>query len=194
MPQTRLQQFFFAAVTVLITVNAFLFYSIFVVNGSTLTEYASMASAQTITSVPQALSVLGGITMFGRTVPVWAVAIVEFCCALTLELLMGSPCSIRLALRAVPPQKNPSVLVETAVICTTVCIMCPAMSLIAAFMYFPYGMLPFDIQHVLIEWGRLVCLNLPFAFFGQLFFIQPAVRAIFRGVFLRNKIAYNAAQ
>lgn len=183
MPKTRAQQIFFAAITVLITVHAFVFYSIFIVNGDTLTEYASMVSPGDVVSVPEALAILGGITMFGRTFPVWGVVVIEFCCALTLELLMGAPCSVRLALRALPPQNAPGALVESAIICATVCIMCPAMSLIAAIFYFPYGTLPFDLTHFLIEWARLLCLNFPFALLTQLFFIQPAVRAIFRAVF-----------
>ena len=53
--------------------------------------------------------------------------------------------------------------------------MCPAMSFIAAFLYYPYYE-GFDIIRVLADWIKLMCYNFLFAFFTQLFFIQPFVR------------------
>ena len=79
-------------------------------------------------------------------------------------------------------------LVETAVICATVGIMCPAMSFLAAFLYYPYAA-GFHPVTLLANWLRLVCFNFPFAFFSQLFFIQPLVRTIFRRLFRRSLAA-----
>ena len=59
--------------------------------------------------------------------------LVEFIFAMLCELLVGSPYSMKLALKAVTPENNPPFLVETAIICCTVCIMCPLMSFIAVF-------------------------------------------------------------
>lgn len=67
------------------------------------------------------------------------------------------------------------VLFETAIICATVGLMCPAMSFIAAFLYYRYYE-GFDIIRVLADWIKLMCYNFPFAFFTQLFFIQPFIR------------------
>jgi hypothetical protein len=39
---------------------------------------------------------------------------------------------------------------------------------------------------LLANWLKLVCFNFPFAFFSQLFFIQPLVRAIFKVVFRKD--------
>ena len=36
---------------------------------------------------------------------------------------------------------------------------------------------------LLANWLKLVCCNFPFAFFSQLFFIQPLVRTLFRALF-----------
>ena len=38
---------------------------------------------------------------------------------------------------------------------------------------------------VLVQWLRLMCFNFPFAFFTQLFFIQPFVRTVFKLIFAR---------
>ena len=59
--------------------------------------------------------------------------------------------------------------------------MCPAMSLIAAALYYPYYQ-GFSIAALAAMWVKLVCVNFPFAFFSQLFFIQPLVRRVFRAL------------
>ena len=186
MPQNQRERFLFAALTVLITVHAYVFYSIFIINGDNLTEYAGLLVTNPVSTVGEAISVLGGITVFGQIVPVWGVVIIEFCCALTLEMVMGSPCSLRLAFKVFDPRKTHPVLMETAIICATVGLMCPAMSLIAAFLYFPYGTIPFNAVNLLINWAELLCVNFPFAFFTQLFFIQPLVRTLFKALVRRG--------
>ena len=39
---------------------------------------------------------------------------------------------------------------------------------------------------LLADWLKLVCFNFPFAFFTQLFFIQPTVRTIFKKIFAKD--------
>ena len=189
MPTTKGERFVFALITVLITVHAYVFYSIFICNGESLVEYASVVGARSVLTVPQAIEVLGGISVFGQIIPVWGIVLIEFCCAMTLELTMGSPCSVKLALKVFDPRTTHPVLVETAIICATVCLMCPAMSLIAAFLYFPYGTVPFTAVNLLVNWAELICVNLPFAFFTQLFFIQPCVRTVFSRLVRRRGAA-----
>lgn len=87
----------------------------------------------------------------------------------------------------IPRQTHP-VLFETAVICATVGLMCPTMSLIAALLYYPYYA-GFHVLTLLANWGKLVCFNFPFAFFSQLFFIQPLVRTLFRVLFRKDLLA-----
>ena len=53
------------------------------------------------------------------------------------------------------------------------------MSFLAAILYYPYYA-GFNVFTLLATWLRLVCFNFPFAFFTQLFFIQPLVRTLFR--------------
>ncbi|MGN1195930.1 MAG: hypothetical protein ACI4SB_10650 [Acutalibacteraceae bacterium] len=178
MPQTKAQRRIFAFITVLITVHAYVFYSLYVVNG------AALMSAGNSTGVLEAINNLGGVYMLGRNVPIWAVVLIEFVFAFTLECVMGSPCSFILASKVFDITKTNPVIFETAVICATVGLMCPAMSFIAAFLYYPYYA-GFSIVSLLASFMKLVCFNFPFAFFTQLFFIQPLVRTIFKNVVLR---------
>ncbi len=179
MPRNQFQRMVFAFITVVITVHAYVFYSLYVINGDTLMELNQT------TGVIAALNKQGGIYMFGTYLPIWACVLVEFCFAYLLENMVGSPASFKLACRVFNPAKNHPMIFETAIICATVGIMCPAMSLIAAFLYYPYYM-GFHIVTLLANWLKLICLNLPFAYFSQLFFIQPAVRVIFKAIFRRD--------
>lgn len=185
MPRNQFQRMVFAFLTVVVTVHAYVFYSLYVVNGSTL------MSATNTTNVLDAINTLGGVYMFGQYMPIWAVILVEFCFAYGLECLMGSPCSFKLASKVFDPKTTNPVLFETAIICATVGLMCPVMSFIAAWLYYPYYM-GFDFITLLANWVKLVCFNFPFAFFSQLFFIQPLIRKVFKLLF-RKDIANRAA-
>ena len=111
-------------------------------------------------------------SIFGRFLPIWAVVLTEFCLAYLLENVLGSPMSFRLACKIFNPRETHPMLFETTIICATVGLMCPAMSLIAAFLYYPYYA-GFHPATLLANWLKLICFNFPFAFFTQLFFIQP---------------------
>lgn len=187
MPQNQLQRTVFAFLTVVITVHAYVFYSLYVINGGTLMSVTGE------TSVISAINAQGGVYMFGKMFPIWAVILIEFCCAFVLENLIGSPCSFRLACRVFDPRKNHPMIFESAVICATVGIMCPAMSFLAAWFYYPYygG---FHILALLANWLKLMCYNLPFAYFTQMFFIQPFVRVVFKLLFHRQIRAREDAQ
>lgn len=76
---------------------------------------------------------------------------------------------------------------ESAIISATVALMCPAMSFIAAFLYYPYYA-GFHIWTLLANWIKLVCFNFPFALLSQLFFIQPLVRTVFKVIFVYRPI------
>lgn len=169
----------FAFLTVLVTVHAYVFYSLYVVNGGTFMEITGTDT------VLEAIRAMGGVSVCGTFLPIWAVVLIEFILAYSLEVLMGSPCSFKLAARVFNPAKTHSVLFETAIICATVGLMCPAMSFIAAWLYYPYYA-GFSIFTLLANWLRLVCFNFPFAFFTQLFFIQPLIRTVFKFLFRKD--------
>ena len=178
MPQTKAQRAIFALLTVLITVHAYVFYSLYVVNG------AALIVANNTTSVLAAIANQGGILLLGRMVPIWAVVLVEFVFAFSLEMLLGSPFSFKFACMNFDPAKTHPVLFETAIISATVGIMCPVMSFIAAILYYP-TYLGFNLITLLANFLKLVCFNFPFAWFSQLFFIQPLVRTVFKKFFVR---------
>jgi hypothetical protein len=179
MPRNQFQRMIFAFITVVITVNAYVFYSLYVVNGATLMEVNNAGS------VLEAIRLQGGVYMFGHMLPILAVILIEFCFAYALECLLGSPLSFKLACKVFDPAKNHPMIFETAIICATVAIMCPTMSFIAALMYYPYYS-GFNLLTCLANWLKLVCYNFPFAYFSQLFFIQPLVRTIFKVLFRKD--------
>jgi len=179
MPRNQFQRMVFAFITVVITVHAYVFYSLYVVNGNVLMQVNGT------NSVLAAINKQGGVYMCGMFLPIWACIIIEFCLAYLLENVMGSPLSFKLACRIFNPAKNHPMIFETTIICATVGLMCPAMSFIAAWLYYPYYA-GFNIFTLLANWLKLVCLNFPFAYFSQLFFIQPAVRVIFKALFRKD--------
>ncbi|MBR1845181.1 MAG: hypothetical protein IJ792_01120 [Oscillospiraceae bacterium] len=185
MPRNQFERMMFALLTVIITVHGYVFYSLYVVNGSVLMEINQA------NSVLQAIRSQGGVYMLGHYVPIWAVVLVEFCLAYGLEVAMGSPLSFKLASRCFDPRSTHPVLFETAIICATVGLMCPAMSFLAAILYYPYYA-GFHPETLLANWVKLVCFNFPFAFFSQLFFIQPLVRTLFKAIFVRASKAQSA--
>lgn len=180
MPKNQFERMVFAFLTVLVTVHAYVFFSLYVVNGNALMSVTGESS------VIGAISRQGGVYMFGGFFPIWAVVIVEFCFAYLLEIIIGSPCSFQLASKVFQPGEVHPMFFETAIICATVGLMCPAMSFIAAWLYYPYYM-GFHLITLLANWLKLVCFNFPFAFFTQLFFIQPLVRTVFKALFVRKQ-------
>lgn len=179
MPRNKFQRMVFAFITVVITVHAYVFYSLYVIHGDMFVQITGESG------VIDAIDKMGGVPIFGVPVPIWAVVLVEFVLAYTLENLLGSPLSFKLACKNFDPHTTHPVLFETAIICATVGIMCPVMSFIAAFLYFNYQA-GFNVFTLLAEWLKLICFNFPFAFFTQLFFIQPAVRKIFKTIFAKD--------
>lgn len=182
MPKNQFQRMVYAFLTVLITVHAFVFFSLYVVNGTTLMTINNK------TSVLSAINHQGGVYTFSHYLPIWGVILIEFFLAFTLENLIGSPLSFKIACKIVDPKKSSPFLFETAIIAATVLIMCPAMSFLASIMYYPYY-LGFNVFTMLANWLKLICFNFPFALFTQLFFIQPIVRRIFHFLFCRQNNA-----
>lgn len=186
MPRNQFQRIVFAFLTVLVTVHGYVFYSLYVVNGNTLMQVTGADS------VIHAIHTQGGVYMFGRMLPIWAVVIIEFLCAFALECLLGSPKSFKMAREMFDPRNTHPMIFETVIISCTVLIMCPTMSFLAAWMYFPYYA-GFHIFTLLANWLKLVCYNFPFAFFSQIFFIQPFVRWAFGKLFAKDIAARKKA-
>ena len=179
MSRNRTQHLVYALITVFITVHLFVFYSLYVIEGDSLMQTTGT------TSVLQALNSQGGVYMLGNYLPIWLMIVIETVCAFVLAVAMGSPLAFRLASRKFDPRRNHPMIFESAIITATVCLMCPSMSLLADFFYYPYYE-GFDIVDFLCRWFRLICYNLPFAYFSQMFFVQPFVRFAIRHLFADN--------
>ncbi len=167
MPQTKFQRLMFALITVIITVPCFVFYCSSYEAGGFNVEVIK----NSLIFIP-----------------------IEFVLAYLSEIFIGSPLSVKLALKAIDPQKNDHMIVETAIICATVGIMCPLMSFFATILY--NGIIGVAINGAPLNdfiinfipyWLQKVVLNFPFALLSQLFFIQPLTRTIFRLIFERSK-------
>ena len=170
-----------------ITVHAYVFYSIYVVNGNVLMQVTGADS------VLNAVRAQRGVYTAGRMLPIWAVVLIEFCSAFGLECLIGSPLSFKMASTMFDPKRNHPMIFETVIISCTVIIMCPTMSFIAAWLYYPYYA-GFNLLTLLANWIKLICFNFPFAFFSQIFFIQPIVRWLFAKIFAKDIASRNTQE
>ena len=180
MPTNKKEKRLFAFITVFFTVLTFVFYSLYVVEGK------AMMNATGTNSVLAAINKQGGVYMCAHFVPVWAMILTEIVIAFFLAFTVGSPLAFKLAAKKLDPKETDHTLFGTAVVCATAAIMCPAMSFIATFLYYPYYS-GFSIIGALAGWFRLVCFNFPFAFFSQVFFRQPLVRAIFKALVVNRR-------
>jgi len=164
MPKNKFEGRMFALITVLITVPCFVIYCL------------SYESGGILNIDPKNLLIF---------IPI------EFVLAYLSELFIGSPLANKLAFSNVNPKKDSPMIVETVVICSTVCVMCPWMTFLATILY--KGILPVLIfQQVSLgtflltfipNFLQILVLNFPFALLSQLFFIQPLTRKIFKFIF-----------
>lgn len=150
MPATKFQRMVFAFLTVTITVHLFVFYNLAISMGGMSNKVFSASR---------------GI------IPI------EFAIAFLLEILIAGPLSEKMAFLFVNPVEDKPYIVTTAIICTTIILMCPMMSFAATIIYNGFT------SEFLAQWMQKIVFNFPFAFFAQLFFIQPLVRFLFRLIF-----------
>ena len=168
MSRNNLQRFVYSLITVIITVAAFILYNSYVIEWVTRNDVTNN----------------WWLFMFWKYLPIRAVYLIECVCALVLAILYW-PVAFRLARGVFDPNKNHPMLFESAIICSTVCLMCPSMSLLASIFYYPYAE-GFSILVLLASWFKLICINFPFAYFSQMFFVQPFMRRLINIIFRQN--------
>lgn len=165
MPHNRKQELLYALITVLITVPCFIIYCLSIENGGILNIDLKFA----LILVP-----------------------IEFILAYLSEVLFIGPLVSKLVLKKINPKEHKQVIIEVAIICTTVCLMCPWMSFLATILYkgiFP-GLIFNDASftigkfflYFIPNFLQTVVLNFPFALCSQLFYIQPLTRKIFKTI------------
>ncbi|HPF83522.1 MAG TPA: DUF2798 domain-containing protein [Bacilli bacterium] len=164
MPKTKTQKFIYALITVIITVNCFVCYCLSIEMGGMSIEVLKNA--------------------YSTSFYIWPIPIVviEFLLAMLCEIFVGSPLSLKMAFKIVDPKKDSPLIIETAIICCTVLIMCPLMSFLATILYhvIPTGTISINF---ISQFLQTVVINFPFALLSQLFFIQPLVRFIFKKIY-----------
>jgi hypothetical protein len=105
---------------------------------------------------------------------------IEFIFAFLLQIFVAGPLSLKLAFSLVNPREEKPYVITTAIICATVSLMCPMMSFVATILYNGITV------EFLAQWMQKIVFNFPFAFFSQLFFIQPLVRFLFGVIFKKH--------
>lgn len=166
MPETRKQKLIYAFITILITVPCFVTYCLSIENRGIL----NISITNILILIP-----------------------IEFILAYISEVFLVEPLVCKLAFKVVNFKKNSETLVQTVIICTTVCLMCPWMSFLATILYkgiFPgviYKATNWTLSNFFVylipNFLQTVVLNFPFALFSQLFFIQPLVRKTFKLIY-----------
>ena len=106
---------------------------------------------------------------------------------LVLEAFVAGPFAKKMTLRLLSSEKQP-IFITLCIAALTVSLMCPMMSAVAT-VWFKHPGAQFPAV-----WLQTVALNFPMAFFWQIIFAGPAVRALFRLCFGRKiKRFYRAA-
>jgi len=147
MPKTKFEKIIFTLLSVIITVNLFVFCNISL-------ERGGMSNSVFKDSIN--------------------IVLTEFIFAFLLQFFIAGPLSMKIAFRMVNPREDKPFVVKSVIICSTIILMCPMMSFIATILYNGFT------TEFIAQWMEKIVFNFPFAFFSQLFFIQPIVRGLFR--------------
>lgn len=161
---TKKQERIYALITVLITVPCFVFYCLSIENGGILNVDPKFAL---------------------KLIPI------EFVLAYLSEIFLIGPQVPKILFKKLNPKKENPIIIETGYIMTTVCLMCPWMSMLATILY--KGIMPvivndptYKIQNFITyfipNFLQTFIQNFPFALLSQLFFIQPLSRTIMKKI------------
>ena len=97
--------------------------------------------------------------------------------AFILDFFLYGSLSKKLAFRIVTPGVDKPIMIILAISSITVCLMCPTMSFFATLLFKSTG------KEFIAVWFQTTALNFPMAFFWQIFFAGPLVRAVFGMIF-----------
>lgn len=96
--------------------------------------------------------------------------------AFVFDFFIVSHLAFKGARRIADPQKENPFHFILAISCISVAVMCPAMSFIATVFFKDAG------KEIIAVWLQTTVINFPMAFFLQIFYAGPLVRAIFKKV------------
>lgn len=98
-----------------------------------------------------------------------------------LDILIAGPLAKRQAFKIVTPGKSKPIAVTLAISVFSILFMCPLMSFFAIILF--KGSINGDL---FFSWIQAVVINIPMAFFWQIFVAGPLVRTVFRKMFPVN--------
>ncbi len=153
MPKTRFQTIIFTVLMTFFMVYVMICYNIALSVGGMSNQVFLMA--------------------FGELKLMWPVAFI-------LDFFLFAKPAEMLAFRMVKPDDRP-IFIILAISSMTVCLMCPAMSLVATLLFKHPG------AEVVAVWAQTTVMNFPMAFFWQIFFCGPLVRHIFGLLFAHKE-------
>ena len=100
--------------------------------------------------------------------------------AFIIDFFVVARMAEKLAFRMVRPDDKP-IFVILAISATTVCLMCPIMSLVATILFKNAG------TELVAVWMQTTVMNFPMAFCWQIFYCGPLVRFLFGKLFPEKK-------
>ena len=148
MPKTKLQNIIYTIIMAFVMVYAMICYNISLSTGGMKNETFLMA--------------------FGEMKIMWPVAII-------LEYFVVEKLAAMLAFRFVKPTDRP-IVITIGISSMIVCLMCPAMSMIATILFKNPG------REFIAVWLQTAALNFPMAMGWQIFFAGPFVRLVYRKI------------
>jgi hypothetical protein len=121
----------------------------------------------------------GGLRNSLLVIPPGELAVLSVIVFLVQELA-GGPLARKLATRLADPRSSSPVAASLAMSVSTVCFMCPMMSLVATLLFKGID------GELFSKWIQTIATNLPMAFCWQLLVAGPLVRLAFRKIFARQ--------
>ncbi len=154
MPKTMFQKIIFTIMMAMAMVYAMICYNIAIQKAGMTNEIFRIALHELIIMVPVAF---------------------------LLEILVVEKLSLFLTFRLFPPTDR-QLFIQLTISCMIVCLMCPAMSLVATLLFKNPG------REVISMWLQTTIINFPMALFWQIFFAGPFIRLLFRTIFKKHLV------
>lgn len=101
--------------------------------------------------------------------------------AFVVEFFIVGKVAKKIAFKLVDPKETTPIIVTVLISAITVAFMCPIMSFAGTLLFNFSG-----VENIISTWLQTAILNLPMAFFWQIFYAGPIVRFLFRKIFSKQ--------
>ncbi len=165
MPKNKFQGLVYSFLTVFITVHAFVWYCLSLEMGGMSVNVIKAGYSTNVWIYPISLVFL------------------EIIIALLCVEFVGGPIARKWAFSKLDMKKASPIEIRTTIINCTVSVMCPIMSFIAVILYNVMSCTIHSFGEFVCVYLQTLVFNFPFAWFTQMFFIQPFVGKVFGIIF-----------